>query len=80
MKKDNSICFLINIKLPNHFEIRLLYIVLAHIICYHKRNKKDFEFEIPFGMMEFDEVQEEVVVAKCLGSTLQLTRPCLLWA
>ena len=51
---------------------------LAHIICKHERSQKEYDFEIPFGMREFDEVQEEE--AKCLGSTLQLPTPCLLWA
>lgn len=51
---------------------------LAHIICNHERSQKEYDFEIPFGMREFDEIQEEE--AKCLGSTLQLATPCLLWA
>lgn len=51
---------------------------LAHIICKHERSQKEYDFEIPFGMREFDEIQEEE--AKCLGSTLQLATPCLLWA
>lgn len=51
---------------------------LAHIICNHENIKKDYDFEIPFGMREYDEEQEEE--AKCLGSTLQLATPCLLWA
>lgn len=51
---------------------------LAHIICKHERHQTEYNFEIPFGMIEFDEVQEEE--AKCLGSALQLPTPCLLWA
>lgn len=51
---------------------------LAHIICKHERNQKEYDFEIPFGMREFNEEQEEE--AKCLGSILQLSTPCLLWA
>lgn len=51
---------------------------LAHIICKHERQQKVYDFEIPFGMRDFDELQEEE--AKCLGSTLQLPTPALLWA
>jgi Zn-dependent peptidase ImmA (M78 family) len=51
---------------------------LAHIICKHEHSQQSYDFEIPFGMREFDEVKEEE--AKCLGSTLQLAKPCLLWA
>lgn len=51
---------------------------LAHIICDHKHNPREFDFEIPFGMMEYNELQEEE--AQCLGSILQLPSPCLLWA
>lgn len=51
---------------------------IAHIICEHKRDFDKYDFPIPFGMHEFDEVQEEE--AKCLGSTLQLSKACLFWA
>lgn len=51
---------------------------LAHVICEHKTSQVSYEFDIPLGMREFDEEQEEE--AKCLGSTLQLSSPCLLWA
>lgn len=51
---------------------------LAHIICGHKREQKEYNFPIPFGMYEYDETQEEE--AKCLGATLQLAKPCLFWA
>jgi Zn-dependent peptidase ImmA (M78 family) len=51
---------------------------LAHIICDHKHNQQDYDFEVPFGMLEYNELQEEE--AKCLGSILQLPSPCLLWA
>lgn len=51
---------------------------LAHIIRNHEHSQKSYDFEIPFGMREFNELQEEE--AKCLGATLQLAKPCLLWA
>lgn len=51
---------------------------LAHLICKHERHQAEYDFEIPFGMRHYDEVEEEE--AKCLGSTLQLATPCLLWA
>lgn len=51
---------------------------ISHVICNHEHQEKVYDFEIPFGMRHFDEVQEEE--AKCLASTLQLATPCLLWA
>jgi Zn-dependent peptidase ImmA (M78 family) len=51
---------------------------LAHVICEHKQSFSDYDFEIPLGMRHFDETQEEEAI--CLGSTLQITRPGLLWA
>ncbi len=51
---------------------------LAHIICKHENDLKKYNFTIPSGMRIFNDEQEEE--AKCLGSTLQLSSPCLLWA
>ena len=51
---------------------------ISHIICKHEHTHKEYDFDVPFGMRVFDELKEEE--AKCLGSTLQLATPCLLWA
>jgi Zn-dependent peptidase ImmA (M78 family) len=51
---------------------------LAHILCEHKRNTEKYDFAIPFGMHEFDEIQEEEAI--CLGATLQLPKACLFWS
>jgi Zn-dependent peptidase ImmA (M78 family) len=51
---------------------------LAHIICGHKHTPKEHDFELPIGLRSYDPVKEEE--AKCLGATLQLATPCLLWA
>lgn len=51
---------------------------IAHILCKHKRSQEKYDFDIPWGMHEYDETQEEE--AKCLGATLQLAKPGLLWA
>ena len=51
---------------------------IAHILCKHELTEPETDFTIPMGMRFFDELQEEE--AKCLGATLQLASPCLLWA
>ncbi|MBP7260616.1 MAG: ImmA/IrrE family metallo-endopeptidase [Bacteroidia bacterium] len=51
---------------------------LAHIICEHEHVATLHDKPLPFGMREYDTEKEEE--AKCLGSTLQLAKPCLLWA
>ncbi len=51
---------------------------LAHIICKHERKADEYDSELPVGLREYDKEKEEE--AKCLGSTLQLSTPCLLWA
>lgn len=51
---------------------------LAHIICEHKHEEVYHETPLPIGMRNYNSEEEEE--AKCLGSTLQLATPCLLWA
>ena len=51
---------------------------LAHIICLHKIKELDHSTPVPIGMRHFDEIEEEE--AKCLGATLQISRPALLWS
>lgn len=51
---------------------------IAHILCKHELSKESYDFEIPFGMREYNPVQEEE--AKCLGAILQLSMPSLLLA
>jgi Zn-dependent peptidase ImmA (M78 family) len=51
---------------------------IAHIICEHKAKELSKEFNLPLGMRDFDKLQEEEAIY--LGATLQLSRPCLLWA
>lgn len=66
---------------PFHSEARQqsdLMHELAHIICEHEHAVTVHDTPLPFGMREYDSEKEEE--AKCLGSTLQLATPCLLWA
>ncbi len=66
---------------PFHSEARQqsdLMHELAHIICDHVHEKKEHDFELPIGLRSYNSIQEEE--AKCLGATLQLATPCLLWA
>ncbi len=51
---------------------------LAHIICEHEHPATLHDNPLPVGMRNYNTEQEEEV--KCLGSTLQLATPCLLWA
>ncbi|AQX01474.1 ImmA/IrrE family metallo-endopeptidase [Elizabethkingia anophelis] len=51
---------------------------IAHILCKHELSNETFGFKIPFGMREYNPIQEEE--AKCLGASLQLSKPSLLWS
>ena len=51
---------------------------IAHILCQHKVKELPVGVNLPFGMRDFDKLQEEEAI--CLGATLQLSKPCLLWA
>lgn len=76
--KANSKIIIYN---PFHSDLRQQSDIMheiSHVICKHEHQEKVYDFEIPFGMRHFDEVQEEE--AKCLASTFQLATPCLLWA
>lgn len=51
---------------------------IAHILCEHKKKPLPEGINLPFGMRDFDKEQEDEAIY--LGATLQLSRPCLLWA
>lgn len=51
---------------------------IAHIICEHRVKEVSQKLNLPFGMRNFDKLQEEEAIY--LGATLQLSKPCLLWA
>lgn len=51
---------------------------IAHILCKHEKKPLPEGINLPFGMRDFDKLQEDEAIY--LGATLQLSRPCLLWA
>lgn len=51
---------------------------IAHILCKHIVKELPKGVNLPFGMRDYDRLQEEEAIY--LGATLQLSRPCLLWA
>ncbi len=51
---------------------------IAHVICGHEKKPLPKGITLPFFMRDFDKLQEEEAI--CLGATLQLPRPGLLWA
>lgn len=51
---------------------------IAHVICEHNVKLPPVGITLPLGMRNFDKQQEDEAIY--LGATLQLSRPCLLWA
>lgn len=51
---------------------------LAHIICEHSLKGLTHNVPLPIGMREYDKLQEEEAI--CLGATLQINKPALMWA
>lgn len=51
---------------------------IAHILCNHQKKPLPLGINLPFGMRDFDREHEDEAIY--LGATLQLSRPCLLWA
>lgn len=51
---------------------------IAHVLCKHELSSEGHDFQVPFGMREYNPIQEEE--AKCLGASLQLPKPSLFWA
>jgi len=51
---------------------------IAHILCNHQIEDKYTDMNLPFGMRDFNKLQEEEAI--CLGSTIQLSKPSLQWA
>ncbi len=51
---------------------------LAHFLCGHEAILSEEAIKVPFQLRKHDKKQEEE--ANCLGGTLQLPQPSLLWA
>lgn len=51
---------------------------IAHILCKHEVKPPPQGLNLPLGMRDYDRIQEDEAIY--LGATLQLSRPCLLWA
>lgn len=51
---------------------------IAHILCGHEIKPPPPGLNLPLGKRDYDKKQEDEAIY--LGATLQLSRPCLLWA
>lgn len=76
-KKGNRIIIHNNFHTPFRQQSNIMH-EIAHILCEHKIKELPQGVNLPFGMRDFDKLQEEEAIY--LGATLQLSRPCLLWA
>jgi Zn-dependent peptidase ImmA (M78 family) len=76
-KKGNRIIIHNNFHNPFRQQSNVMH-EIAHILCEHKIKELPKGMNLPFGMRDFDKLQEEEAIY--LGATLQLSKPCLLWA
>lgn len=76
-KEGNRIIIHNNFHTPARQQSDIMH-EISHILCKHIVEDKYPGINLPFGMRDYDPLQEEE--ANCLGSTLQLSKPCLLWA
>jgi Zn-dependent peptidase ImmA (M78 family) len=75
--KGNRIIIHNNFHSPSRQQSNIMH-EIAHILCEHKAKELPQGFNLPLGMRDFHKLQEEEAIH--LGATLQLSRPCLLWA
>ena len=76
-KKGNRIIIHNNFHNPARQQSNIMH-EIAHILCGHEVKELPKDLIIPFGMRDFDKIQEEEAIY--LGATLLLSKPCLLWA
>lgn len=76
-KAGNRIIIHNNFHTPARQQSNIMH-ELAHIICGHEVKARPEEIVLPLGMRDFDKNNEDEAIY--LGATMQLSRPCLLWA
>jgi len=76
-KAGNRIIIHNNFHTPARQQSNIMH-EIAHILCGHEIKPLPQGIKVPFGMRDFDKSQEDEAIY--LGATLQLSRPCLLWA